>query len=557
MKPRDRQLSFRMLRDLIAEFGWRYRAYLPTYILISAIYLLPPEFLRFFTEAATGLEELSASRFLSLLIIFGIGIAICLWVSVYLSSLLGEWLRLSLSMKLRHRVMNGLHRTSLETLDKAQRGDWLTRMTSDLRNVEFFVADSLPDQIHQLTILLGALTLFVMHTGPLGLVPLAFALLLAWGNASIQRRMAPSLGEAREREGQIFQFLIESFEGLRTIRSYRAESLIVERLNHGLRGLYTVSMRIIRRMGALMGVNELGSQIVITGCLSLLAWSLTKGTLTATEVLVYPFYLTLFLNAAKSLVASAYDWNRFFVEGGRLAQICYEIENSPTDEEPEVSGHLEIHDLTLGYPDQPPLIRDLELTLRPAEIVALVGPSGCGKSTLLEVVAGLRSTPNAKISSEGRQLDAIPLSFGAFVEQRPYIFAGSFRENLAFGLSIGEDHLWKALENVRLADLVRSRGGLDASLDDRGQNLSEGQRYRIALARAFLTKRPYLLLDEPFAALDQDSVSSVIAALHAERDRGAGVLLVTHQLPEKLDVTQIISFPSQTTEPSDDQKDSP
>ncbi len=549
--PDLRRLSLRLLRDTIGEFGWRYKAYLAAYVLISAIYLLPPEFLRFFTEGAAGLEEIPTKRFLVLLLGFGAGIAVCLWLSVYLSALLGEWLRLMLSLKLRRKTMDGLHRTSLETLDSAQRGDWLTRMTSDLRNVEFFAADSLPEQIHQLTILVGALTLFLWRTGPVGLIPLGFALLLAWLNVRIQRKMAPALTEAREREGEIFQFLIESFEGLRTIRSYRAEKLVATRLNAGLDRLYAVSMRVIRRMGALMGVNELGSQLAITACLTLLAWSLKSGQLSASDVLVYPFYLTLFLGAAKTLVASAYDWNRFFVEGGRLAQVCYAAENS-TDRpdasdsaDPMHVGTLEIRELGLTFPGQPPLFQDFSLKLRTREILALVGPSGCGKSTLLEVIAGLREPTHAKFFADGHALDAIPIELSSYVEQRPYIFAGSFRENLSFDLANhGDGLIHEALEKLGLVSLVKERGGLGATLNDRGQNLSEGQRYRIGLARAMLMVRPFLLVDEPFAALDENSVRSAIEALHLQRDRGKGIVLATHQLPAELEVTHVVALPA-------------
>ena len=94
----------------------------------------------------------------------------------------------------------------------------------------------------------------------------------------------------------------------------------------------------------------------------------------------------------------------------------------------------------------------------------------------------------------------MPVSLSAFVEQRPFLFVGSLRENLLLGQEDGvaDEDLWNCLERLDLATVVRERGGLDAELLDRGLNMSEGQRYRLTLARALLTQRSFLLLDEPF-----------------------------------------------------------
>ena len=98
-------------------------------------------------------------------------------------------------------------------------------------------------------------------------------------------------------------------------------------------------MRIIKVMAGLMGLNELASQVVITLVLSLVAFRVAGEGLGADDALVYPFYINLFLNSAKHLVASAYDWNRFFIEGGRLASLLYD-ESGMLDEEAALKGTL-------------------------------------------------------------------------------------------------------------------------------------------------------------------------------------------------------------------------
>ncbi len=542
------QRARRLLRMLTRDLGWTYRLYVPAVIALSIVYLLPPRFLQYFTESADRIDALPASRFLWLLVGFGVAVAAALWLSTFLGGLLREWLRLKVSVDLRRRSLAAMHGTPLAVFDDAHRGDWMTRMTSDLHNVEEFLSDSLPSQIQSLTLVLGSAALFLAHSGPLALIPCAAAIGLAFLNLRVQRTMAPVLTEARELEGEVFQDLIENYEGLRTIRSAGAESSVMSRFTARLESVRRTGMRIIRSMAGLMGVNELASQFVITAILSLLAWSLRNGSLTVADVLIYPFFLNVFLGNARSLAASAYEWNRFFVEGGRLAELLDHARPGRKNREPRPTPRttrvVTAETLALGFRGAPRLVEDLDLVLQRGEIVALTGPSGCGKSTLLETLAGLRPPLAGSFRlDDGPPLAELPTEIASFVEQRPYLFVGSFRENLCLGLEgdrrPDDARLFQCLEELDLAGLVRQRGGLDAVLTDRGLNLSEGQRYRLALCRALLTARPFLLLDEPFAALDETSARQVVTVLSAEARSGLGIVLATHQMPPGLDAREI------------------
>ena len=196
------------------------------------------------------------------------------------------------------------------------------------------------------------------------------------------------------------------------------------------------------------------------------------------------------------------------------------------------------------------IIRGVDIDMEDGQFTVLVGPSGCGKSTLLEMLAGLRQLPAgvveaATLSGTARWAAPIrlPLAWFAFVEQRPYIFEGTVRENLAPKLDgEGSERLWQSLRLVNLDTFVERSGGLDLKLRDAGKNLSEGQKYRLVLARALLADRPFLLVDEPFASLDPFSVATVAQALNAQRAAGTGIVLVSHILPPDLAVDDVLDF---------------
>ena len=547
-----RRESLRLIREATDQLGWKYRLWIPASAILALVFLLPPRLLLFFTENVTSLAGIDALDFLKRLIIFGIAIAVCLWIGIFLGGVLAEWLRIQISVALRKDAMASLLDAGLENVDTAQRGDWMTRMTGDLRSCEDFLSDSLPEQIRNLTILLGSAILFALHSGWIALIPVVAAIFLAWLNVVAQKKMAPVLGEAREIEGNIFQTIIEAFEGLRTIRSYIGEESVKQNLARQLDTLKRVGMRIIKIMAGLMGLNEMASQIVITGILTLVAYQFSGDSLTASDALVYPFYINLFLGSAKALVAAAYDWNRFFIEGGRLASLIYN-ERKEIDSEQNLKGAIGAasiiaRQIDIRYGDEPPVVLGFDFQVSRGELVVLMGPSGSGKSTILEVLSGLRSPSGGKLSlstAEGKEEEApmIPRSLCAFVEQQPYLFVGSIRDNILLGRADATDsEIMDTIAAVGLTSVIEEREGLDAILADRGRNLSVGQQYRLAFCRALISQRPFLMLDEPFAALDDESSATVIRSIESAKGENAGIVLVTHLVPDELKADQVIEL---------------
>ncbi|MDF1738219.1 MAG: ABC transporter ATP-binding protein [Verrucomicrobiales bacterium] len=558
LDPREmRGYCFKLIREITGKLGWKYKLWIPAAILLSTIHLLPQRFLQFFTEGTQRLAETPADNFVRMLVLFGIAVAICQWIALVIDSILSEWLRLTVSIGLKKDAVAGLSRTRIDQLDSAQRGDWMTRMTGDLYNAEEFLTRSLPDQITNATMLVGSAALFFYYSGPIAFIPLVAALFLGWINIGVQRRMAPTLGRARMMEGGVFQSMIETFEGLRTIRSYGGERFTFQRIEAQLKDLFDAGMKITKSMALLMGVNEFVGQVIITGVLTLVAYQVRGGELTATDALVYPFYIGLFLGAAKSLVGSAYDWNRFFIEGGRLASLLYDDSKKERNHE-ELFGTLssevsEVQSMSgqgirIAYGDAPPVIKNGELTLSRGEILAVMGPSGCGKSTIVESFSGLRVPGKGSFEvtlKDGRTTSypQAPTFLSAFVEQQPYLFVGTIRDNIALGSeSISDEEIHAAINEVGLTKTIEGRGGIDHLLSDRGRNLSVGQQYRLALCRALVCGRPFLLMDEPFAALDPESIELVIKAMKQERAKGTGIIIITHLLPPNLDEDRVLKL---------------
>jgi ATP-binding cassette subfamily C protein CydCD len=193
---------------------------------------------------------------------------------------------------------------------------------------------------------------------------------------------------------------------------------------------------------------------------------------------------------------------------------------------------LVLDHVTITWPGRPsPAVRDVSAIVPARGITALTGPSGCGKSTLLAAVAGLVPLDGGTVAAGGQPVGGPAWqSQVAWLPQQPQFVAGSIADNLRIAFPAAtDDHLWTVLREVALEELVRALPeGLGTPLGEDGATLSAGERARLALARIVLADRPWVLLDEPTAHLD-DLTEQVIADTVAALARTRSVVVVAHR----------------------------
>jgi ATP-binding cassette subfamily C protein CydC len=216
-----------------------------------------------------------------------------------------------------------------------------------------------------------------------------------------------------------------------------------------------------------------------------------------------------------------------------------------------------------GVPRPAPAAATIELPalaggvrLRAGARLAIVGPSGCGKTTLVETLVGLRDCAPGTLRIDGRDgADGPPAARRgcfAWLPQDAALIAGSVRDNLLLARDAADDAtLWRVLRDAALAERVRTLpAGLDTWLGEDGARLSGGERRRLALARAYLSDAPWLLLDEPTVGLDAATEAAVLDALEARlADTGQGLIVVTHRAAVAARCERTASFEGASARP--------
>jgi ABC-type bacteriocin/lantibiotic exporter with double-glycine peptidase domain len=211
---------------------------------------------------------------------------------------------------------------------------------------------------------------------------------------------------------------------------------------------------------------------------------------------------------------------------------------------PQLTGEIELRNITFGYnPNEPPLIEDFSLLVRPGQRIALVGASGSGKSTIGRLICGLYPLWSGEILFDGRPLEQIPpemlASSLAYVDQDVFLFAATVRENISLWDHGVEDvRLARALQDAAIFDEVALRPGLyDYRVAEGGLDFSGGQRQRLEIARALVGNPSLLVLDEATSALDPVTEKRIDENL---RRRGCTCVLVAHRLSTIRDCDEII-----------------
>ena len=211
----------------------------------------------------------------------------------------------------------------------------------------------------------------------------------------------------------------------------------------------------------------------------------------------------------------------------------------------ETAGAIGFQKVSFGYAPGRPVLHEIDLSIAPNQIVALVGGTGAGKSTLLSLVPRFYDPNEGRVTLDDRDLRQITKKSLrdkiAIVLQDTLLFSTTIRENIAYGRpDATEDEIREAAHRAQADEFIsRLPAGYDSPVGERGGHLSVGQRQRIGIARAFLKNAPILLLDEPTSALDPTTEAAIMETIK-DLMHGRTTLIVTHRLATIHGVDRIV-----------------
>jgi ATP-binding cassette subfamily B protein/subfamily B ATP-binding cassette protein MsbA len=468
-----------------------------------------------------------------------VGIALVAGALHMLSTYLQVKIGLKALVQTRRDLYAQLQELSLKYHDKRHSGDSVYRVSYDAGAIQTIYNRGFSTIFTAAVTLIGILAVMFWKSWPLTLLALAITPVLLgsiYYFADRIRRETTALSESESR------LLTQTQEGLGTIRIVRAfgrEGYEVNRFEElaslsMLANLKLTFTQVLSALvvGVLMAVGI--SAMTFVGATQVLAGKLTLGDLTMFLAYLYMLYEPL----------QQLSYTSWALEGAAAgAQRVFEVLDSPevlrdrpgAVELPPGQGAIGLSGVQFGYDPAKPVLHDVNLEIRPGEMVAVVGPTGSGKSTLLSLIARFYDPDSGKVTIDGRDLrevkrDSLRRRIG-MVLQDTVLLSSTIRENIAYGdLRAGADEILRAAERAQaIAFIDPLPQGFETNAGERGVQLSVGQRQRIGIARAFLKNAPILLLDEPTSSLDPETERELLTALR-ELMKGRTTVMATHRI---------------------------
>ena len=425
----------------------------------------------------------------------------------------------------------------------------ITRSTNDVQQVQQVVLLAVTLAVSAPIMCVGGVVMALREDLGLSWLLLISVPLLVVSVGTIVSRMVPQFRVMQQRIDVINRVLREQISGIRVVRAFVREPYETRRFaaaNADVTDSATRAGRLLALMfPTVMLILNLSSAAVLWfGGHRVADGQLQIGSLTA-----FVNYLVQILMSVMMASFVAVQVPRAAVSAERIGEVL--------DTEPSIHPPAEpvraVADATVRfdrvefrYPGaEYPVLRDIELTMRPGQTTAIVGGTGAGKTTLLSLIPRLFDATGGAVRLGGvdvRDLDPELLwSRIGLVPQRPYLFSGTVASNLRFGSTDATDtELWQALEIAQARDFVAAMdGGLDAHIAQGGTNVSGGQRQRLAIARALVRAPAVYLFDDAFSALDVATDARLRAALFPHT-RDATVIIVAQRAFTIRDADQIV-----------------
>ena len=450
----------------------------------------------------------------------------------------------------RRAVYSRLLTLPIAFFEKNRVGELISRLTADVEKLYSAFSITLAEFIRQIIILVAGIIFLAITTPKLALIMLATFPVIVIGAFFFGRYIRKLSKQRQEELAESNIILSETTQNINVVKSFTNEDYEVKRYAGSLDRVVSIAMKFA-------GGRAIFSVFIVTilfGALFFIIWQaaimVQRGDMTAGQLISFVAYTAIIGGAIAGLGNFYTQLLGAIGATERIREILGEEgELTPTDAvmpKHRFEGSVTFEDVHFVYPTRidVPVLKGVDLDVKPGEKVALVGTSGAGKSTIIQLLLRLYPLEGGNILVDGKKATDYELSDYrknfALVPQEVLLFGGTIRENILYGRpGASEAEIITAAEQSNSMEFINKfPEGMDTIVGERGVKLSGGQRQRIAIARALLRDPAILLLDEATSSLDAESEKVVQEALD-KLMVGRSSIIIAHRLATIREVDRI------------------
>jgi ATP-binding cassette subfamily B multidrug efflux pump len=466
------------------------------------------------------------------------GFCIGIFRYVWRRCLLGTSRRVEES--LRNRLFAHIQTLTASYFDRTKTGDLMAHATNDIAQIQMATGMglvALNDAVVLGLASIGFMAYIHLRLTLYVLIPMPF---IALSSRYFSKRMHQRYQQVQASFSEVTETVREAFAGIRVVKANHMENDQHLRVKNVSRRYITSNLQLIRVTGAFYPMMVLFTNISMALVLYLGGRKTILAEITPGDFVAFISYLGLLTWPMMAL-----GWVTNLIQRGRAS---LDRINTILTTHPEISAKVDalsiasirskivFEKVSFDYScNGSKILSNIDLDIHQGQTLGVIGPPGGGKSTLLYLIPRLYDVTQGQILIDGVNIKKLNLtelrSLIAYVPQEPFLFAGTIRDNITFGIQAAdEDRLNQAVEMAAVAETIRSFPmGFDTVVGEKGVILSGGQKQRIALARAFFKEASLLLLDDPISQVDSETGSRILDAVQSQT-ASRTLVIVSHRL---------------------------
>ena len=460
-------------------------------------------------------------------------------VLYYIITVVGHRMGVLVESDMRRDVFTHMQDLSCSFYDKNRTGVLMSRITSDLFEVTE-LAHHGPENLLICTLtIVGALVVMLILQWQLALVLAVILPLCFWFTLSQRVRMKNANIEVKRKTADIYSAIESSISGIRTAKAFANEEQESRKFDDANALFRSSKVEYYKSMGLYMSGMEFTTGIMQVVVITVGGALIMAGKMDYIGLITFSLYVSTFVTPIRKLTQFAEQYMQGSAGFERFLELMRTeasiIDAEDAEELGTVRGGVDFDKVCFDYGNGVPVLRDIELHIKPGESFAIVGPSGGGKTTLCQLIPRFYDVCSGSVRVDGRDVRSVTQASLrkniGIIQQDVFMFAGTVRENIRYGRpdATDEEIVEAAVRAEIHSEIMAMPDGYDTYIGERGVMLSGGQKQRISIARVFLKNPPILILDEATSALDTVTEQRIQAALDA-LSVGRTTIVIAHRL---------------------------
>ena len=457
----------------------------------------------------------------------------------YATTYLNTWVGNKITMDLKYDLFKKLMTFDPAYFDKNSSGNIQFRFGTDAEMACSGLLSNLKLFTTRLFSSISLIFVLFYNSWQLAILAVVFLFGALYPLATVRRKIKSITLKTVFSGGQIITHYNEAFQGNRVISSYNLYDYQERKFYDTLKTMFKLGMKMIKKTGLISPMMHFIVSLGIAGAIWLGSYLIITNQLTPGGFVSFITALLMLYQPIKSIGTNYTNIQLSFMAMERVFEVLDSVPAIKNKENalllPGIKKEIKYRDVCFEYIPGKPVLKHINLTIKPGQTIAFVGNSGGGKTTLVNLLPRFYDVCGGQITIDGtdiRDLDLYSLRDKiSIVFQDNFLFGGTIRENILLGNeNATEEQLQSAIKCACLEEFVSTLDlGVDTEIGERGILLSGGQKQRIAIARAFIKNAPIVILDEATSALDNKSEAIVQQAIeNLMKDRT--VLIIAHRL---------------------------